>query len=168
VEYQPAPMSFSVKNERNGWEYCGSNLNGLFAQRRNLLNLRFWSMIRDILKFNRQAPAVLTESEQTVGEFLRKHGYSQAFSENYLLAMGAAIWSCPQDQFAGFPIRFIARFFENHGLLSLKNRPQWYVVKGGSREYIRRFTAPFRDSIRFARSKCPANRGRCGCPTEPR
>lgn len=149
VAYQPSPMSFSVKNDRNGWEYCGSNLNGLFAQRSNLLNPKFLWMIRDILRFNKQATGALTESEQTVGDYLKKHRYGHSFGESYFLAMGAAIWSCPQDQFAEFPIRFIARFFENHGLLSITNRPQWYVISGGSREYLKKFTSPFHDRIRL-------------------
>jgi len=149
VRYQPSPMSFSVKNDRNGWEYCGSNLNGLFAQRKNLLNPRFLGMIRDILRFNNQATGALQESEQTVGEYLKKYRYGHSFGESYFLAMGAAIWSCPQDQFAEFPIRFIAKFFDNHGLLSIRNRPQWYVISGGSREYLKKFTAPFRDRIQL-------------------
>jgi predicted NAD/FAD-binding protein len=147
VAYQPSPMSFSVKNDRNGWEYCGSNLNGLFAQRSNLLNPKFLGMIRDILRFNKQATGALRESEQTVGDYLKKHRFGHSFGESYFLAMGAAIWSCPQDQFAEFPIRFIAKFFENHGLLSITNRPQWYVIRGGSREYVKKFTAPFSDRV---------------------
>lgn len=149
VRYQPTAMSFSVKNDRNGWEYSGSSLRGLFAQQRNLVRPGFWRMVRDILRFNRQAPESLTHSEQTVGEFLRRQRYSPEFAENYLLAMGAAIWSCPQEEFAEFPMRFIARFFHNHGLLSLRDRPQWYVISGGSREYVRAFTAPFRERIRL-------------------
>ena len=149
VAYQPSPMSFSVKNDRNGWEYCGSNFNGLFAQRKNLFNPRFLNMIRDILRFNKQATGALQESEQTVGDYLKKHRYGHSFGESYFLAMGAAIWSCPQDQFAEFPIRFIAKFFDNHGLLSIRNRPQWYVISGGSREYLKKFTEPFRDRIQL-------------------
>lgn len=149
VRYYPTSMSFSVRNDRNGWEYCGSNLFGLFAQKRNLVRPQFWRMLGDVLRFNREARGPIAGSELAVGEFLSRARYSDAFSENYLLAMGAAIWSCSPGRFAEFPIRFVARFFEHHGLLDLRNRPQWYTIRGGSRNYVEAFTAGFRNRIRL-------------------
>jgi predicted NAD/FAD-binding protein len=144
-------MSFSVRCSRSGLEYNGSSLNGLFAQRRNLLRPAFHRMIKDILRFNREAPALLDQVGEldTVGEFLRRYRYSDNFANHYLLPMGAAIWSCPTETFERFPIRFIIEFYHNHGLLSLKDRPTWRVIRGGSRSYVDALTASFRDRIRL-------------------
>ena len=149
VESQPAEMSFSVQTQA-GLEYNGHNLNTLFAQRRNLLNLRFHRMVRDILRFNKQARQALDhlDEETTIDEFLNEHGYGREFRDWYLLPMGAAIWSCPLGQFASFPIRFIVEFYANHGLLNVKNRPQWRVIGGGSQSYVRKLIAGFDDRIK--------------------
>ncbi|MCA9128220.1 MAG: FAD-dependent oxidoreductase [Planctomycetales bacterium] len=156
VSTHPTAMSFSVNCDRTGLQYNGTSLNGLFAQRRNLLRPSFWWMIRDILRFNRQgADDVDTVAEtMTVGEYLSERGYSPQFANQYLLPMGAAIWSCPRNQFAQFPIKFILQFYLNHGLLSLRDRPTWRVVDGGSRSYVEKLSAPF---LRRVRLNCPVN-----------
>lgn len=151
VESQATEMSFSVRCDRTGVEYCGSNLNGLFAQRRNLLRPRFHRLLSEILRFNREAPRLLQASaeEVLVGEYLRERGYGREFIEQYLVPMGSAIWSCPAEKFEKFPMRFIVEFFHNHGLLSIFRRPTWRTIRGGSREYVQKLIRPFRDRIRL-------------------
>lgn len=151
VPSRPTPMSFSVRCDRTGLEYNGTSLNGLFAQRRNLLRPRFYRMVRDILRFNRQAPAWLDlcAEEVTVGQFLAEHGYAREFAEHYLLPMGSAIWSCPHEAFANFPMRFVIEFYRHHGLLNLRDRPTWRVIEGGSQTYVDALTRGFRDHIRL-------------------
>jgi predicted NAD/FAD-binding protein len=151
VVAQPTAMSFSVKSQQNGLEYNGRSLNTLFAQRSNLLNLSFHRMIRDILRFNREAPLSLKKGEAEIGlgEFLRHGGYSQMFIDHYIIPMGAAIWSTDAEQMQEFPARFFIRFFHNHGLLSVTDRPQWYVIQGGSREYVKPLIRSFEDCIRL-------------------
>ncbi|ARB44077.1 NAD(P)/FAD-dependent oxidoreductase [Alloalcanivorax xenomutans] len=136
---QPTRMGFAVSDSHTGLEYCGDGLGGFFAQRANLVRPRHWNLLRDILRFNREAPALLAEpgGEQPLGAFLRERGYSDAFRRHYILPMGGAIWSCSLAQMEAFPVRFFVRFFEHHGLLSLRGRPQWYVIPGGSRSYVR-------------------------------
>ncbi len=152
VAGQATEMSFSVHCERTGQEYSGSSLNTLFAQRRNLLRPSFLGMVRDILRFNREAPRLLAAGELglSMGEFLDRGGYGQAFRDLYILPMAAAIWSSQNETVLSFPALFFVRFFKNHGLLDLQGRPQWYVVKGGSRSYVEAITPPFRDRIRLA------------------
>ena len=144
-------MSFSVRCERSRIEYNGSNLNGLFAQRSNLLKPRFHRMLQDILRFNREAVELLENDHDslTVDEYVAQRGYSKQFSDLYLIPMGAAIWSCPPETFGKFPVRFIVEFYRNHGLLSIKNRPQWRVISGGSQRYVEKLIAPFEDRIRL-------------------
>jgi predicted NAD/FAD-binding protein len=151
VETQASDMSFSVRCDRSGLEYNGTNLNKLFAQRRNLLSPRFHGMIRDILRFNRQAKAIINEGddELTVAAFLERHDYGLRFIEHYLLPMGAAIWSCPTGTFLSFPMRFVAEFFDNHAMLQVGGRPQWRVIRGGSARYVEKLTAPWRKRIRL-------------------
>ena len=136
---QPTAMGFAVSDAANGLEYCGDGLAGFFGQRRNWINRRHWRLLADILRFNREAPALLErqEGELPLGEYLRAQGYGEAFKRHYILPMGGAIWSCSLAQMEAFPARFFVRFFINHGLLALRNRPQWYVVPGGSRAYVR-------------------------------
>lgn len=145
------PMSFSVSDAASGVEYAGSNLDALFAQRRNLLSPRFLRMVRDILRFNREVEQHLQHEpelgEATLGSYLQRFGYSREFREWYLLPMGAAIWSSDDTTMERFPLHFFVRFFRNHGLLDLRNRPQWRVLDGGSRSYIPALTAPYRDRI---------------------
>lgn len=144
-------MSFSIHCDRTGLEYCGSNLNGLFAQRSNLFRPGFYRMLRDILRFNREAPRqIVQDAEETlIGDYLRSEGYGCEFVEQYLLPMGSAIWSCPAGQFERFPLRFIVEFFRNHGLLNLFRRPTWRTIRGGSRVYVNALSRPFRDRIRL-------------------
>ena len=151
VQSQPTSMSFSVRDDRTSLEYNGESLNSLFAQRRNLLRPRFYRMVADILRFNRDADRSVAECDPqaTVGEFLDRYRYSREFAEQYLLPMGAAIWSCPTGTFAHFPIRFIVDFYRNHGLLSVTRRPTWRVIKGGSQNYVQPLIRSFKDRIRL-------------------
>ena len=139
VESQPTSMSFSVRCDNSGLEYNGTSINGLFAQRRNLLRPAFYRMVLDILRFNQDSPRLLEEGDdsQTLTEYVREHGYSRQFQQYYLIPMCAALWSAPPDIVAGFPIRFLVKFFHNHGMLAINNRPQWLVIKGGSQTYVR-------------------------------
>jgi predicted NAD/FAD-binding protein len=142
VRLHKADMSFAVSVDRGAFEWCGSTLNTVFAQRSNLLSLRFWRMLYDILRFNAKAPRDCEKASgsddtgPSLGEYLDKNGYSQTFQHGYLLPMAGAIWSCPADQMRAFPLRSFVRFCSNHGLLSLLNRPQWLSLKGGSHSYI--------------------------------
>lgn len=146
VPIQKSDMSFGA-SIADGWLEYGSK--GIFAQKRNLGRPMFWKMLVDILRFNRKAMRYLeNNNEATLEECLNDLNVGKWFKEYYLLAMGAAIWSCPLDTVLKFPARTFIRFFDNHGLLSLKDHPQWYTVSGGSREYIHRLTQPFKDRIR--------------------
>jgi uncharacterized protein len=149
VESQPSDMGFSVRCDRSGLEYCGSSLNQLFAQRRNLVRPGFWRMLRDILRFNREARELLEGREDTLelGDYLAREGYSRQFIEQYIVPMGAAIWSTDPQTMLSFPARYFVDFFNNHGLLSVSDHPQWRVIKGGSSSYIGPLTAPFADRI---------------------
>ena len=151
VESQDSNMSFSVRNERNGLEYNGASLNALFAQRKNLLRPSFYRMLRDILRFNREAPALLNEPGNTItlGDYLHKNGYSREFIDHYIVPMGAAIWSSAPDGMGAVPAGFFVRFFHNHGLLSVDDRPDWRVIKGGSNSYVEKLVAGHRDRIRL-------------------
>lgn len=150
VESQPSCMSFSVRSERSGLEYNGTSLNTLFAQRRNLLRPSFYRMIRDILRFNRESLKLLAGgNEVALGEYLHANGYSRELIDDYLIPMGAAIWSTDPARMLGFPARYFVRFLHNHGLLSINDRPTWRVIKGGSARYVEKLTAPFRDRIRL-------------------
>jgi predicted NAD/FAD-binding protein len=151
VESQAADMSFAVKSEVSGLEYCGSSLNRLFAQRRNLIRPAFYRMLRDIIRFNREAPRLLQADSpsKTLGDYLAAEGYSRNFVDDYIVPMGAAIWSTDPQQMLSFPAQFFVRFFSNHGLLNLKERPQWRVIKGGSKSYVDKLVAPFRHRIRL-------------------
>lgn len=170
VASKPTEMSFSVADERSGMEYNGGSLNGLFAQRRNALRPKFYRLLADIVRFNRQARTEANRAEEnlTVGEFLRRFRYSQVFAEQYLLPMGAAIWSCPLGKFSDFPLRFVAEFYRNHGLLDLWNRPIWRVIEGGSRSYVERLLAGFRDRLRLNTPIVRVRRRPEGVDVEPR
>jgi uncharacterized protein len=151
VDSQESSMSFSVRDERTGFEYNGSSLDGLLAQRRNLLRPAFWRMLADILRFNREAPALLSgpQDEMSLGDYLAEHRYSREFAEHYIVPMGAAIWSTDASRMRAFPARFFVRFFHNHGMLSVDRRPQWRTIRGGSANYVEKLVAPFRDRIRL-------------------
>lgn len=150
VERAPSEMSFSVQAPQRGagagqtpLEWSGNSLDSVFAQRRNLFRPRFWSMLRDILRFNQLTTALAQTGAdaalaQPIGDFLHEHRFGTAFKEDYFLPMVACIWSCPTAQMLRFPMATMIRFCHNHGLLQVSNRPQWYTVKGGSRNYVRK------------------------------
>jgi predicted NAD/FAD-binding protein len=144
-------MSFSVRCEASGLEYEASGWNGLLASRRNALRPAFWLMLRDIVRFYREAPATLVGPDDgaTLGEFLERGRYSRAFVEQHLVPMASAVWSARREVLRDFPLRFLVRFFENHGFLRLEGRPRWLVIPGGSRNYVERLIDPFRDRIRL-------------------
>lgn len=149
VEWQPSHMSFSVRDERNGLEYNGTSLNSLFAQRSNFFKPSFYRMIRDILRFNKTALELLVDgSEITLGDYLAKGQFSQQFIHQYIVPMGSAIWSTDAAQMMQFPARFFVRFFHHHGMLTVNNRPQWRVIKGGSNAYVEKITAGFKSNIK--------------------
>jgi len=150
VAAQKTEMSFSLKSDVNGLEYKGSNIDSMFAQRRNILNPRFYYFVSEILRFNKRAKACLNSvNELSLNEFLVREGFSEYFIQNYLIPMGAAIWSTDPALMRRFPAKFFLRFFENHGLLDIKNRPQWYVIKNGSNAYVKPLTERFKDCIRL-------------------
>ncbi len=151
VAAQPTQMSFSVKNLAEDLEYNGHTLNTLFAQRRNLLRPKFWRLVADIVRFNRLCKTIFArqsfDEQQSLGAFLIEHRFSDVFTYNYILPMCAAIWSASLSDIRRFPLKFFLQFFNNHGLLNLTQRPQWYTLIGGSRAYIKPLTAGFADRI---------------------
>jgi len=150
VASRPSDMSFAFSCERTGLEYNGTSLATLFAQRRNLLRPSFYRMLADIARFNRDAPAVLVRAHAcTLATYLAENAYSSAFVEHYLVPMAAAIWSAEPGAVLEMPAEFLVRFFANHGMLSVNERPQWRVVEGGSRSYVERLVAGHRDRIRL-------------------
>lgn len=155
VEVAASDMSFSVQvprpDGRPGLEWSGSSLASVFAQRSNLLRPRFWHMLAEILRFNRLATDLArrqaeAELDTSIGAFLDLHGFGPAFREDYLLPMIGCIWSCPTDQMLRFPVATLIRFCHNHGLIQVTDRPQWYTVRGGSRQYVRRLVAQLPDA----------------------
>lgn len=145
-------MSFSFCCRQSGLVYAGNNFNGLFAQRRNLLRPGFWRFLREILRFCRTARADLAQGRVPavdLAAYLRRHRFSAFMTENYLLPMAAAIWSAPPGAVGSFPAEPFLRFFLNHGLLSLRNRPNWKTVAGGSHSYVKAFLAGFKGQLRL-------------------
>jgi len=142
VQTESSDMSFSVSCAQTGMEYNGANLDSLLAKRSNIFNPAFWRMVKDILRFNKETRAQLDaeslDPKQTLGEYLTEHGYGDYFRRYYIIPMGAAIWSASEAMMMDFPVYFFLRFFNNHGLLSVNDRPQWRVVSGGSRAYVGR------------------------------
>ncbi|MBP8237722.1 MAG: FAD-dependent oxidoreductase [Pseudomonas sp.] len=159
VGFKDTEMSFSVSDPLSGVEYNGHNLNTLFAQRRNLVSPKFIGMVRDILRFNREALNDLNnqriDADMTLGDYLKANGYSERFIQHYIVPMGAAIWSMSLNDMLGFPLQFFVRFFKNHGLLSVSDRPQWCVIEGGSSSYVAPLTESFKQHIRL---NCAVNR----------
>jgi predicted NAD/FAD-binding protein len=150
-ESQPSEMSFSVQAEEAGIEYSGSSIDALFAQRSNLIRPTFYRMIRDILRFNKTAmPSIHSLNDsQTLRDYLHDNDYSQEFVDQYLVPMAAAIWSAEPLSVLDMPVKFLLRFFANHGLLQITDRPVWRVIKGGSRQYVNKLVAGHRDRIRL-------------------
>jgi predicted NAD/FAD-binding protein len=145
VRTQPTRMSFSVSANGGRYEYAGSGLASLFAQRSNLFNPRHYGMLASILRFNRDAKRLLQDAAAnpaSIDEFIAAGGYGDTFRNRYLLPMAAALWSCPVETMASFPAASLARFFANHGLLDLRNRPQWRTVCGGSHQYVKQLLKP--------------------------
>ena len=153
VEVEKSDMSFGV-SVNGGWlEYGTMGLENFFAQKSNILNLKFLNMIKDILKFNRKSHLYLeSDSDITIKECLDELNLGEWFRKYYLLPMGGAIWSAPISSMLEFPAKTFIRFFENHGLLTINNHPQWYTVKNGSREYVKRLTKQFSHNIFLNRS----------------
>ena len=150
VPWQPSHMSFSVQNETTDLEYNGTTINSLFAQRRNFLSPQFYGMIQDILRFNKESIALLDNIDEiSLGDYLAKNHYKPLFINNYIVPMGAAIWSTDAAQMMQFPARFLVRFFHHHGMLTVNNRPQWRTIVGGSASYVEKLTAPFLPKIRL-------------------
>lgn len=156
VPVSRSDMSFGV-SINSGWlEYGTRRLTDIFAQKHNIFRARYFGMLRDILRFQRNAKSFVRSNPRAVmEECLAELGMGDWFRRYYLLAMGGAIWSTPLTRMLRFPASTMVQFFENHGLLAVNGRPQWHTVQGGSREYISRLTAPFKDSIRL---NCSANK----------
>ncbi|MFT5720611.1 MAG: putative NAD/FAD-binding protein [Motiliproteus sp.] len=131
-------MSFSVSLDQGRVEYAGTDLNGLFGQRSNLLSPGFWAMLKDILRFYKESAQLVEtlDDRVTLGQMLKLQGYSNRFRDDHLIPMGSAIWSTPAQKMLDYPAKTFLRFCQNHGLLQLKDRPQWYTVQGGSRVYV--------------------------------
>ncbi|TMO68235.1 NAD(P)/FAD-dependent oxidoreductase [Pseudoalteromonas aurantia] len=153
VSRQPTQMSFSVQNTQTKFEYNGHTLASLFAQRRNIVRPKFWRLLYDIVRFNRVCKALFAKKQygdlSTLGELLSHHGFNDFFKTHYILPMGAAIWSTSIKEMEDFEIEFFVKFFFNHGLLDITNRPQWYVIPGGSRSYIEPLVGAFKDNIQL-------------------
>ncbi len=150
VPVAKSDMSFGASIQGGWLEYGTPNPLNLFAQKRNLLRPAFWGMIGDILKFNRNAKSYLDkDSSITLGQCLDELGMGRWFREYFLLPMGGCIWSMPLSQMLAFPAHSFIRFFDNHGLLTVSDQPQWYTVVGGSKEYVQRLIAPFKNHIKL-------------------
>jgi predicted NAD/FAD-binding protein len=152
VPTEASDMSFSASLDDGRFEYSGSGLSGLLSQRSNVISPRFWSMLNGILRFYREAPLALNRYDiatLSLGDFLDREGYSRTFVEDHLLPMGAAIWSTTASEMRAYPLEAFIRFFANHGLLLLKDRPQWRTVTGGSRAYVKRLLGAFSGTLRF-------------------
>lgn len=152
VPTQVAEMSLAVSLRSGGLEYSGTNLGGLFAQRRNIVSRRFWSMLSDLRRFYKNAPLdlpILEVRPITLGRYLAENGYGEAFRDDHLLPMAGAIWSSPPHAILDYPAATFIRFYHNHGLLKLTDRPPWRTVTGGSRSYVEMLTSSFRQNIRI-------------------
>ncbi len=151
VQRQKTTMGFSVKSVKKNLEYAGNSLKTLFAQRLNYFRPSFWIMLRDILRFNKKGKADLANlsAEIKLGDYLRQNNYSRSFINHYIIPMGSAIWSTKAKSMMDIPALFFIRFFNNHGLMQVKNRSGWWVIKGGSREYVKIMIAKFDSKIRL-------------------
>ena len=153
VETIESDMSFGFSDRKNNFEYGGHSLNSLFAQRSNLFRPKYWNMISDILRFYREAPIDLSNGNTdnlSIGDYLHNMNYRSEFIYNHILPMGAAIWSSSISTITNYPAQLFIRFFLNHGLLRIQNRPQWRTVKGGSHNYVKRLTKSFSRHVRYS------------------
>jgi predicted NAD/FAD-binding protein len=164
IGWQNSVMSFSVQCEKTGLEFSPSTLNSLFIQRRNLFRPAFYRMLWDVARFKRDAEVLLMTADYglTLSDYLTQKGYSKGFVQHFIIPMGEAIWSADPAAFNRFPVRYFAEFFKNHGFLNVRDQPQWLTITGGSRQYIKPLTQPYRDRIRVS---CPvaAVRRRAEC-----
>lgn len=154
VASQPSDMSLSVTDAVTGLEYNATTMDKLFCQRGNLLRPRFYRMVLDIMRFYREAPALLSSTDDalTLGDYLHQHHYSEAFIDDHILPMACALWSGPPDVVKRFPARYFVAFMANHQMLNVKDRPQWRTVSGGSSVYIQAFQQQFKGELRL---NCP-------------
>ena len=167
VSYQPSSMSFSVQSTLNRLEYAGNNLKTLFAQKKNLLNIYFWRLLWEILKFNKLAKKILQKPELienlTIQEFVNKHNFSEYFLDNYLLPMSSAIWSSSCKDIKKFSLLFFLNFLNNHGMININDRPQWLTIKNGSETYVQKIVSQLKGKIKLnsAISNVFRNNGKC-------
>ena len=167
VSYQPSSMSFSVQSTLNRLEYAGNNLKTLFAQKKNLLNIYFWRLLWEILKFNKLAKKILQKPELienlTIQEFVNKHNFSEYFLDNYLLPMSSAIWSSSYKDIKKFSLLFFLNFLNNHGMININDRPQWLTIKNGSETYVQKIVSQLKGKIKLnsAISNVFRNNGKC-------
>ena len=156
VASQPTTMSFAVHNQASGLEYGATSLDSLFCQRRNLLSPRFYGMVRDLMRFYREAPALLESNDPgpTLGEYLHTHRYGAMFRDDHLVPMASALWSSPSARVLDFPARYLVQFMANHHMLQIEGRPQWRVVRGGSQRYVDALRARWKVRERIA---CPVS-----------
>ena len=161
VTAQPSSMSFSVQHLPARLEFCGSSLNHLFGQRRNLFNPSFWKMLLTINRFNQEAVACLASARhdsQSLGDYISERNYGEQFRDYYLMPMSCAVWSTPPERMLQFPAKTLLRFFHNHGFLGLHTQHPWRTVAGGARRYVERLTAPFREQIHLHRGVAEVRR----------
>jgi uncharacterized protein len=154
VATKKTDMSFSVRHGDSGLEFCGSSVNHLFAQRKNLFRPRFYRMLFAINRFNQEAVAALADPAspvftETLGDYVKRRGYGTDFFDLYLVPMSSAVWSTPPEKMLAFPAAALLRFFHNHGFLGLSTQHQWWTVEGGTKSYIAPLTAPFAQKIRL-------------------
>lgn len=153
VATKPASMSFSVQHLPAGLEFCGSSLNHIFAQRKNLFRPRFWKMIWQINRFNREAVETLNSAnsrEVTLGDYVHEKNYGDDFLNFYLVPMSSAVWSTPPELMLEFPAVTLLRFFHNHGFLGLHTQHPWFTVVNGAKSYVEKMTAPFRSRVKLS------------------
>jgi len=165
VQSARSNMSFAVSLNAGSYEYSGSGISGLFGQPSNLLNPRHLKLVFEILSFFRKATELNTNTctaDLTLAEWLKQSGYSEDFAQRHILPMGAAIWSVPAAQMMDFPVAAFARFFQNHGLLKVRNRPKWRTVIGGSRNYVNKLAADFSGTLRVGLEVCKIRRVNAG------
>jgi predicted NAD/FAD-binding protein len=150
IPYQKSEMSFSVRSKISGLEYGGTDLKTLFSQKKNLLNLKFWFLLYEIVKFNKLAKKEAVTSNKnhlTIGQFVKQYNFSKYFLSNYLLPMSSAIWSSSYEEIKSFSFDFFVKFLSNHGMININDRPQWYTIKNGSFSYVEKLINPFKSKI---------------------
>ena len=152
VPSQPSDMSFAVTDETGDFEYASTSANGLFANRANLTKPWFLRMLADVIRFQRAGRALLARDEQgpSLGHWVEELRFSRPFIDRLIVPQASAVWSADPRQMWTFPARFLVEFFANHGMLGLRDRPQWRTVKGGSARYVEALTRPFGDKIRLS------------------